>query len=162
MDILLVAARIFIAAFLGALIGTEREKKNKAAGFRTHIIVSVGACLIMLIAIDGASELADADNWEPTRLVGQVVSGIGFLDWFLFLIQATPTFEEERSPRPSNLANRITLSGASLGDSWHETYLYCYSDSLCESRTNRVRASQWLEWSVWIKSEILRRLGMWE
>ena len=33
----------------------------------------------MLIAIDGASELADADNWEPTRLVGQVVSGIGFL-----------------------------------------------------------------------------------
>ena len=79
MDIFLVAARIFIAAFLGALIGTEREKKNKAAGFRTHIIVSVGACLIMLIAIDGASELADADNWEPTRLVGQVVSGIGFL-----------------------------------------------------------------------------------
>ena len=41
--------------------------------------MSVGACLIMLIAIDGASELADADNWEPTRLVGQVVSGIGFL-----------------------------------------------------------------------------------
>lgn len=79
MDIFLVAARIFIAAFLGALIGTEREKKNKAAGFRTHIIVSVGACLIMLIAIDGASELADADNWEPARLVGQVVSGIGFL-----------------------------------------------------------------------------------
>lgn len=79
MDIFLVAARIFIAAFLGALIGTEREKKNKAAGFRTHIIVSVGACLIMLIAIDGASELADAGNWEPARLVGQVVSGIGFL-----------------------------------------------------------------------------------
>lgn len=79
MDIFLVAARIFIAAFLGALIGTEREKKNKAAGFRTHIIVSVGACLIMLIAIDGASELSDAGIWEPARFVGQVVSGIGFL-----------------------------------------------------------------------------------
>lgn len=79
MDIFLVAARIFIAAFLGALIGTEREKKNKAAGFRTHIIVSVGACLIMLIAIDGAEELSDVGKWEPAKFVGQVVSGIGFL-----------------------------------------------------------------------------------
>lgn len=79
MDIFLVAARIFIAAFLGALIGTEREKKNKAAGFRTHIIVSVGACLIMLIAIDGAEELSHVGKWEPAKFVGQVVSGIGFL-----------------------------------------------------------------------------------
>ena len=42
------------------------------------------------------------------------------LDWFLILIQATLTFEEKRSPRPSNLANRITLAGDSLGDSWHD------------------------------------------
>lgn len=41
--------------------------------------MSVGACLIMLIAIDGASELSDAGIWEPARFVGQVVSGIGFL-----------------------------------------------------------------------------------
>ncbi|KXB71879.1 hypothetical protein HMPREF1864_00414 [Peptoniphilus sp. DNF00840] len=34
---------------------------------------------------------------------------------------------------------------ASLGDSWHETYIYGYFDSLCESRTNRVRASTWIE-----------------
>ena len=84
------------------------------------------------------------------------------LDWFLILIQATLTFEEKRSLRPSNLANRITLAGDSLGNSWHKTYLYCYSDSLCESRTNRVRASQWLEWSVWINFENFQKPRMWE
>ena len=63
---------------------------------------------------------------------------------------------------PSNLANRSTLTDASLGDSWHETYLYCYFNSLCESRSNRVRASTWLEWSVRIKSNISQNLRMWE
>ena len=53
MDIFLVAVRIFLADFLGAIIGIEREIKNRTAGFRTHIIVSVGACLIMLIGIEG-------------------------------------------------------------------------------------------------------------
>lgn len=46
------AVRLILAAILGAVIGIEREIKNRAAGFRTHIIVSVGACLIMLIGID--------------------------------------------------------------------------------------------------------------
>ena len=49
MDIFLVAVRIFLAAFLGAIIGIEIGR----LGFRTHIIVSVGACLIMLIGIEG-------------------------------------------------------------------------------------------------------------
>ena len=79
MDIFLVLARLLLAAFLGAIIGIEREAKNRAAGFRTHIIVSVGACLIMLIGIDGASELAGDQGWDTTRLAAQVVSGIGFL-----------------------------------------------------------------------------------
>ncbi|SPY47600.1 MgtC/SapB family protein [Peptoniphilus harei] len=68
-----------MAAFLGAIIGIEREIKNRAAGFRTHIIVSVGACLIMLIGIEGIGEISDDVGRDTARIAGQVVSGIGFL-----------------------------------------------------------------------------------
>ena len=79
MDIFLVAVRIFLAAFLGAIIGIEREAKKRAAGFRTHIIVSVGACLIMLIGIDAIGDISSDKARDAARLAGQVVSGIGFL-----------------------------------------------------------------------------------
>lgn len=71
--------RIFLAALLGAIIGIEREIKNRAAGFRTHIIVSIGACLIMLIGLDGFAQISTDTARDTARLAGQVVSGIGFL-----------------------------------------------------------------------------------
>lgn len=73
------AVRLILAAILGAVIGIEREIKNRAAGFRTHIIVSVGACLIMLIGIDAIGDLSSDNARDAARLAGQVVSGIGFL-----------------------------------------------------------------------------------
>ena len=79
MDIFLVATRLILAAILGAVIGIEREIKNRAAGFRTHIIVSVGACLIMLIGIDGIGKSSSDTARDTARIAGQVVSGIGFL-----------------------------------------------------------------------------------
>lgn len=79
MDIFLVTVRIFLAAFLGAIIGIEREIKNRAAGFRTHIIVSVGACLIMLIGIEGIGKISNNIGRDTARMAAQVVSGIGFL-----------------------------------------------------------------------------------
>lgn len=79
MDIFLVAIRIFLAAILAAVIGVEREIKNRAAGFRTHIIVSVGACLIMLIGIDAIGDISSDRARDAARIAGQVVSGIGFL-----------------------------------------------------------------------------------
>lgn len=79
MDVFLVAIRLFLAAFLGAIIGVEREMKNRAAGFRTHIIVSVGACLIMLIGVDAIGEISSDNARDVARMAGQVVSGIGFL-----------------------------------------------------------------------------------
>lgn len=66
MDIFLVAFRIFLAAVLAAIIGVEREIKNRAAGFRTHIIVSVGSCLIMLIGIDAIGEIS-SDKARDTQ-----------------------------------------------------------------------------------------------
>ena len=79
MNLLIVAVRLFFAALLGAIIGIERETKHKAAGFRTHIIVSVGACLIMLTGIDGIGNISGGANWDALRLPAQVVSGIGFI-----------------------------------------------------------------------------------
>lgn len=53
METLHIIGRLLLAALLGALIGIERERKNRAAGLRTHIIVSLASCLIMLISVDG-------------------------------------------------------------------------------------------------------------
>lgn len=78
MDVFLVATRLILAAILGAVIGIEREIKNRAAGFRTHIIVSVGACLIMLIGIDGIGKFSSYTARDTARIAGQVISGIGF------------------------------------------------------------------------------------
>ena len=79
MDVFLVATRLILAAILGAVIGIEREIKNRDAGFRTHIIVSVGACLIMLIGIDGIGKFSSDTARDTARIAGQVISGIGFL-----------------------------------------------------------------------------------
>ena len=79
MDVFLVATRLILAAILGAVIGIEREIKNRAAGFRTHIIVSVGACLIMFIGIDGIGKFSSDTARDTARIAGQVISGIGFL-----------------------------------------------------------------------------------
>ena len=73
--------RILISLVLGGLIGLEREWHNHAAGLRTHILVCVGATVIMLLSIYGFGDFADEYNvrMDPARLAAQVVSGIGFL-----------------------------------------------------------------------------------
>lgn len=74
-----VALRLIIAAILGGLIGLERESLNKAAGFRTHTLVCVGSCLIMVISIEMYTRVGQHQIGDPARLAAQVVSGIGFL-----------------------------------------------------------------------------------
>jgi putative Mg2+ transporter-C (MgtC) family protein len=73
--------RLFLAAVLGGLVGWERERNNHPAGFRTHILVSIGSALIMLISIYGFKDFINHPNarFDPARLSAQVVSGIGFL-----------------------------------------------------------------------------------
>lgn len=69
--------RLIIAIILGFAIGLERKIRFKEAGMRTHAIVSVGACLFMLISKYGFDDL-DA-RFDGARLAAQVVSGIGFI-----------------------------------------------------------------------------------
>lgn len=74
-----IVIRILLSAILGGLIGIEREVHNRPAGLRTHVLVTVGSSLIMLISIDGFNSLGPDRIGDPARLAAQVVSGIGFL-----------------------------------------------------------------------------------
>lgn len=70
-------ARILLAMILGGLIGLEREKNKRPAGFRTHILVCVGACMTALIGFFVWNETGGGS--DPMRISAQVISGIGFL-----------------------------------------------------------------------------------
>ena len=72
-----VIIRILLAMLLGGVIGIEREKSRRPAGFRTHILVCVGACMTSLIGLFVWHEMGDIT--DPMRISAQVISGIGFL-----------------------------------------------------------------------------------
>ena len=72
-------ARLSIAALLGGIVGLERQQRHKSAGLRTHILVSLGSCLVMLISYKLYAGVQGLTNADPARLAAQVVSGIGFL-----------------------------------------------------------------------------------
>ncbi|MBI4729743.1 MAG: MgtC/SapB family protein [Acidobacteria bacterium] len=79
-----VAVRLLVAAALGGLVGIERELKEQPAGLRTHMLVSLGACLFTLVSAYGFSEFlarpsTTAVRADVTRVASQVVVGIGFL-----------------------------------------------------------------------------------
>jgi putative Mg2+ transporter-C (MgtC) family protein len=70
--------RLVAAAALGAAIGLERELDEKAAGLRTHMLVSVGAALFTLVGAYGFAEFPRG-SVDPSRIAAQIVTGIGFL-----------------------------------------------------------------------------------
>ena len=72
-----VLLRIFVAAALGGAIGLERELRERQAGLRTHLVVSVGAALFTLVSAYGFHNFEG--KVDPTRIAAQIVSGIGFL-----------------------------------------------------------------------------------
>jgi len=64
--------KLIISLLLGALVGLEREWKRKPAGLRTHMLVSMGACLFTITSISGFS-------LDPARVAAGIVTGIGFI-----------------------------------------------------------------------------------
>jgi putative Mg2+ transporter-C (MgtC) family protein len=76
-----VLGRLLCAAALGSIIGFERERLLWTAGIRTHMLVCVGACLIMIVSAFGFDDSLKAQHvvLDPSRVAAQVVSGIGFL-----------------------------------------------------------------------------------
>ncbi|GAB4257075.1 MAG: MgtC/SapB family protein [Thermoleophilia bacterium] len=82
--VLVMTSRVLLALALGGAIGLERELRERAAGFRTHILVAVGAAAFTLASVYGfqqfLQETAPSDyRFDPSRVAAQIVSGIGFL-----------------------------------------------------------------------------------
>lgn len=73
-----IVIRILAAGVLGGIIGFERESRQRPAGFRTHILVSTGAALVMIVSEYMFMNFPSA-NVDLSRLGAQVISGIGFL-----------------------------------------------------------------------------------
>ncbi len=74
-----VVLRLTLAMIIGGIIGLERERGNRPAGFRTHTLVCVGSALVFLTSEYVFSVYHELVNMDPTRLAAQVISGIGFL-----------------------------------------------------------------------------------
>ena len=69
-----ICLRLGMAALLGALIGLDRERRGKAAGLRTHTMVSLGAALFILVPLRSGMEIGDA-----SRVLQGIITGMGFL-----------------------------------------------------------------------------------
>jgi len=65
--------RLLVALILGAVVGLERERQERAAGLRTVTMVSLGSCLFTIVGAYGFA------NTDPSRVAAQIVTGIGFL-----------------------------------------------------------------------------------
>lgn len=73
-ELVIVVVRLSVAAFLGGLLGLEREQRGKAAGIRTHMLVCMGAA--MFVFIPQQTGISDS---EMSRVIQGVIAGIGFL-----------------------------------------------------------------------------------
>ncbi len=75
--------RLLVAAGLGGAIGLERELRDHEAGFRTHLLVSLGACVFTLVSAyawtDWTFSTESGIVFDPTRIAAQIVTGVGFL-----------------------------------------------------------------------------------
>lgn len=75
----IVLQRLLVITLIAGAIGYERERHGRAAGFRTHILVGIGSCLVMLTGLYLPQTAGGSWNVDPTRMASQVISGIGFL-----------------------------------------------------------------------------------
>ena len=71
--------KILLAVVLSAAIGAEREIRSKGAGLRTHILVGVGSCLIVLTSLYLFDIYNTVTRIDPTRMIAGIITGIGFL-----------------------------------------------------------------------------------
>jgi putative Mg2+ transporter-C (MgtC) family protein len=80
-----IVVRLLLAALLGGLLGFQRERVGKAAGLRTHMLVSLGSALFVLIPYQAGMMLADL-----SRVLQGIITGIGFLGAGAILKQHEP------------------------------------------------------------------------
>lgn len=70
-----IVQRLVLAALIGAVLGFERELRQKSAGLRTNILIALGSAVFTVLSVD----VAAGWNADPARIAAQIVTGIGFL-----------------------------------------------------------------------------------
>ena len=78
-NLMLVLIAIVLSVVLCGVIGIERELRGRSAGLRTHLLVGVGSCVIMIISIYGFPAVVGPDKRDVARLAAQIITGVGFL-----------------------------------------------------------------------------------
>src|SRR3954454_21677693 len=111
-----VLVRLAVAAGLGAAVGFERELRDREAGIRTHLLVSLGSGLFTIVSAYGFEEFTKAGTTvDPTRIAAQIVTGIGFLG-------AGAIIREGLSVRGLTTAGSLWVSaaiGMAAGAGWY-------------------------------------------
>ena len=77
-NLILCGIALVLCVFLCGIIGLEREKRGRSAGLRTHMLVGVGSCIIMILSIYGFPK-AFSDHRDVARLAAGIITGVGFL-----------------------------------------------------------------------------------
>lgn len=107
-DLWEITVRLSLAAVGGAMLGWERESRNKPAGLRTHMMASLGSALFMVVAVDFTNEYRGGEGdagLDPLRVMQGVVGGIGFLG-------AGAIIQSRKGVRGLTTATSIWLSSA--------------------------------------------------
>jgi len=78
--------KLILAMFIGGVIGFERQSNKRPAGLKTHILVTLGATLVMILSTEGF------ESGDPARLAAQVVSGVGFLGAGTILVRGKSVY----------------------------------------------------------------------
>jgi putative Mg2+ transporter-C (MgtC) family protein len=147
--------RLLLASLLGGLIGLEREVHGRPAGFRTHLLVSLGACLFTIASIDfyrlyGNFSGTGPVGVDPARVAAQVVTGIGFLG-------AGAIIKERASIRGLTTAACLWVAaavGLACGSGMYHaasvvTVLAVLSLLLLKKVENRLRRDTYVSIKVW-------------
>lgn len=74
--------KLSYAAFVGLVLGLEREAKHKPLGLKTLVVISIASTLLTIVSIEAATHAHNADFFiraDPMRLAAQIISGVGFL-----------------------------------------------------------------------------------
>lgn len=71
--------QLILAAFLGGLIGLEREAMRRAAGLKTYMLVSMGCALFTIASYAGFKEFVGVTSFDPSRIAAGILTGIGFI-----------------------------------------------------------------------------------
>lgn len=71
--------RLLLSMILGMVVGAERKRKGQIAGIRTFALISMGACMAMILSIYVPQVYFGLKNGDPGRIAAQVITGIGFL-----------------------------------------------------------------------------------